>query len=117
MDPSKYNLKSGSHNLHGTDSVNDGHVRKNDGKSSHPDFVIGLNKHAGKPIVLDCKAHNSYINIKELVKLRDDRNARKGAGAVLVIKKGATLNNNAKDFAKKNNIAIIEVDSSNPMES
>lgn len=117
MDPSKYNLKSGSHIKHGTDAANNGHVRKNDNKKSHPDFVIGLSDY-GKPVVLDCKAHElSHIPKAELEKLQFDKNSRNGSGAVLVIKKGATMNNNAYEYAKKHNILIIEIDRSNPTEA
>jgi len=34
-----YKVKSGSNNVHGTESVNNGHKRK-DGTGSNPDFVI-----------------------------------------------------------------------------
>jgi hypothetical protein len=60
-----YEVKSGSNKVHGTQSVNNGHKRK-DGITSNPDFVISQKKHAGKPLVIDAKNWSTSIPLKEL---------------------------------------------------
>ncbi len=110
-------MKSGSNYVHETESVYTKNFRKNDGKVSNPDFVISQLKHAGKPIVIDAKNYETFIDIKEVEKLHNDCIVRKAAGGILAIKNGAALRDNAKEYAEKHNIIIIEVDENHPTAS
>ena len=64
-------------------------------------------------MVIDAKNWNTNIPLKELEKLHGDSKARNAAGAILVIPKGAVLNDNANEYALKHNILVVQVDINN----